>query len=222
MKKHSTGSAYIFLNGNYHKDDLKLVTRMYRKQKRKPIIIAVDGGLSFLQKINLRPKFWLTDLDSTPRIKKGFLVYTNIMTYSPIKDKTDGELAFEFCRSLDLADITFFGWYDTADETDHLLGNLMLVHLLGRNRSKVTISYLRSRQNIYYLNNEKKSFTGCKGNRLSTVPISRKINLTLRGTQFPARDLVVTQGQTISLRNYITSSTASVTVKGMAWVIIAG
>ena len=81
---------------------------------------------------------------------------------------------------------------------------------------------LRSRQNIYYLRNEKRIYKNCKGRRLSTIPLTRNIVLTLQGTHFPAKRLTVNQGETISLRNYITSNRAAVAIEGSALVIIAG
>ncbi len=222
MSPKDTKRAFIFLNGNYHHDDSKLVRRLYRGITPRPLLVAVDGGLKFMQKINLKPRYWLTDLDSAPRIRKGFLKDTEILVHAPRKDKTDAELALDLCAAIGRKNLSFFGWYDIADETDHLLGNLMLVRLPTVVQNTITLRFLRSRQEIYYLKNQSQIFSSCRGRRLSVVPLSRKIVINLQGTQFPARHLTVGQGQTISLRNHITARRAMVSVGGAALVILAG
>ena len=67
------GTAFVFLNGYYHRGDRLLVNRQLRRRRPRPLVIAVDGGLSFVQRCGLPPDFWLTDLDSAPTIRKGFL-----------------------------------------------------------------------------------------------------------------------------------------------------
>jgi thiamine pyrophosphokinase len=217
-----SGNAYIFLNGSYHKNDRKLVMRLLRHEKPKPLFIAVDGGLTFMQKSGLRPRYWLTDLDSAPRIKKGFLAKTELLLHTPHKDKTDAELAFHFCARNKIERLTFFGWYDTNDETDHLMGNLMLVHLIDGNRKNMKVRFMNSRQEIIHLRDESMIIRARKGCRLSVIPITKKIMLGLRGTRYRARNLAVRQGQTVSLRNYITAQRASVSIKGAALVVLAG
>ena len=214
------GTAFVFLNGYYHRGDRLLVNRQLRRRRPRPLIIAVDGGLSFVQRCGLPPDFWLTDLDSAPTIRKGFLSQAQLLLHPSIKDKTDGELALEFCSRNNLTDITIFGWYDSNGETDHLLGNLLLYENHLKGKRPLRVRYLDSRQEIYPVSNEKQRLVGYRGRRLSVVPISRRIVLTLRGTAFPARELVVNRGQSIALRNRITARQASVTVRGAALILV--
>jgi thiamine pyrophosphokinase len=214
------GTAFLFLNGSYHPDDRALVTRLMRNTNPRPLVIAVDGGLSFLQRCGVRPDVWLTDLDSAPRIKKGFINRTEILLFPRRKDKTDGELAVDFCLRKKIAHVTIFGWYDRTYETDHLLGNL----LLCRNRAilggHLQARFLDSRQEIIPLRNETLSIRGGRGRRLSIVPLSQTVRLTAKGLDYPARDLPIRAGQTIALRNRIVADRAVITVIGTALAVV--
>lgn len=214
------GTAFLFLNGGYQPDDRMLVTRMMRDTHPRPLVIAVDGGLSFLQRCDLRPDVWLTDLDSAPRIKKGFINQTEMLLFPPRKDKTDAELALDFCVRKKMASVTIFGWYDRTNETDHLLGNMLLCRGQAFADGRLRMRFLDSRQEIIPLRNETLTIQGCRGRRLSIVPLSAKVRLTARGLDYPARDLTVHAGQTISLRNRIVADRAVIIVAGMALAII--
>jgi len=219
MGKSST-EAFIFLNGHYLRYDKTLLSGILKRRRHRPLFIAVDGGLSFLQKINSLPDFWLTDLDSAPRIKKNFLNKTEILLYPSDKDKTDAELTLDFCARRGIKKAVIWGWYDNRHETDHLLGNLMLSRLLLDRFGGMNIHFINSRQEIYPLSDEKLIVKGKKGWRLGIVPLSRSICLTLKGTAFKAENLKVNAGDTISLRNQITAQTCSVNLEGLALLIL--
>jgi thiamine pyrophosphokinase len=214
------GTAFLFLNGNYHSDDRALVVRLMRATRPRPLVIAVDGGLTFLQRCGLRPDVWLTDLDSAPRIKKGFIHGTEMLLFSRRKDKTDGELALDFCRGRKITAVTLFGWYDRRYETDHLLGNLMLCRARAVANGALRIRFLDSRQEIIPLRNETLTIRGRRGCRASVVPLSGTIYLTAAGLDYPARNLPIRAGQTIALRNRIVADRAVITVAGQALAII--
>ena len=214
------GKAFIFLNGFYQSDDKSLIRKILRQTKPRPLLLAVDGGLSFMQKISLPPDYWLTDLDSAPRIKKDFLKNTQKLVFPAGKDKTDGQLALEFCLKRKIHDLTFFGWYDRRNETDHLLGNLFLFHTIKKKAPQTRIRFIDCRQEIYPVKNQSLNLNGCKGRRLSIVPTDRSITLSLKGTAYPAKNLRLTKGHTMPLRNRITAIRAKVEIKGSALVVI--
>ncbi len=215
-----SGTAFLFLNGSYHTNDRALVKRLLRQTRPRPLLMAIDGGLTFLQKCDLSPDIWLTDLDSTPRIKKGFIDQTTIFLYPPQKNKTDGELALDLCRQKKIREATIFGWYDRTHETDHLMGNLLLSRCAAVAGGRLRLRFLDSRQEIYPLVNAAMRLTSCTGRRLSVVPLSAAIRLTLAGTEYAARALPVKAGQTIALRNRISAATARIRVEGAALVIV--
>lgn len=214
------GTAFLFLNGNYAPEDRTLAVRSVRAARSHPLVIAVDGGLTFLQRCGLPPDVWLTDLDSAPKIKKGFIHGTDMLLFPRRKDKTDGELALDFCLRRKIIEVTVFGWYDRRYETDHLLGNLMLCRNRAVTAGALRLRFLDSRQEIIPLRDETVTIRGCRGCRLSVTPLSGTIRLTAGGLDYPARNLPVRAGQTIALRNRIVADRAVVTVAGQALVII--
>ncbi|MCP4566758.1 MAG: thiamine diphosphokinase [FCB group bacterium] len=212
--------AFVFLNGHFHKNDHKLIDRLLHEGKSIPLMIAVDGGLKFMQKFDFALDYWITDLDSSPKVEKDFLRNTEILIHPSAKDQTDGELALEFCLQRNVTDITFFGWYDLRCETDHMLGNLMLFHRLTKRQANCRLRFMDSAQEICPLYNQNLTLNGYKGRRLSIVPLDKTITLTLKGTEYPAEELVVRRGQTIALRNRISAKRASIRLKGAALAII--
>ena len=214
--------AFIFLNGFYHPGDGKLAWRILREMKRQPLIIAVDGGLSFLQKAEIRPDIWLSDLDSAPRIQKGFLKETQIYIFPGEKDKTDAELALDICYHRKIRAATIFGWYDRDDETDHLLGNLLLGSKVAGVPGKIDLEFTGEKQRIFPLCNGRLIIVKSRGRRLSVIPLNKCMTLTLSGVKYPAQNLKFSVGDTIALRNKIVKDRAIVTVSGSILVVIGG
>lgn len=214
--------AYIFLNGFYHARDRQLVRRQLRAANEKPLIIAVDGGLSFLQKTGIRPDVWLSDFDSAPRIRKEFLEETAIFAFPSEKDKTDAELALDLCRHRKIAAATIWGWYDRGHETDHLLGNLMLSLKFITGPQKIDLEFAGTAQRVFPVRNGRVTIIGSRRRRLSVVPLDKRIRLTVSGVKYPARNLHLCAGDTVSLRNEIIGDKAVVAVIGTALVLVGG
>lgn len=214
-------TAFLFLNGRYLTNDDALVKRHMRLVRPLPLIVAVDGGITFLQKLQLRPRFWLTDLDSAPRLRKGFLRDTDLVLYPPDKDKTDGELALELCIKQGARRVIVFGWDARAGEIDHLLGNLFLCRTRAARRADLAVEFLDSRRRILCLDDESVTITDCVGQGISVVPLDKTIRLSLTGTAYKASETRLAPGDTLALRNVVTAKRARVTVSGSALVILS-
>jgi thiamine pyrophosphokinase len=214
-------TAIVFLNGHYHAGDKAYLRKLLASLKPSPLIVAADGGLGFLQKTGLRPNVWLTDLDSAPKLKRAFLVGTEVLLYPPEKDKTDGHIALEFCRRRGMSRVIFFGWYDRSDETDHLLGNLLLGCLPELARTKIDLCYLGSRQEVHPLRRGRLIVRNRRGWRFSVVPLDRRVRLSLSGVAYPAESLVISAGDTRPLRNRIVTDRAVVAATGMILVVLS-
>jgi thiamine pyrophosphokinase len=214
------GKTFIFLNGHYPRGDRQFIRNLIRRTRPRPRIIAVDGGIAFLQQNTIKPNFWISDMDSAPRIGKDFLDGVEFLLYPPDKGKTDAELALDLCARENLCDITIFGWETRGGEIDHLLGNLFLCrNLMGRKRA-IRLRYLNNRREIIALRNETRVLRGYKDRLLSIIPLSSKIILTLKGTRFPADELLVRAGATVSMRNQITANRLFISITGAGLAII--
>ncbi len=213
-------NAVLFLNGHYNKEDIALAVAQISSVENRSVVIAVDGGIDILQKKNIPPDYWVSDLDSSPKIEKGFLTDTECLFYPSEKNKTDAELALDLCLKMGVSHVDIYGWADVSNETDHMLGNLYL----SVNRDfakKLTINYLSSQQVIFLLKSGKRFVTDAKGMRLSILPVGTSATISLTGVRYKAKDLIVKRGQTISLRNEVTAQRAMIETNKPVFVIIS-
>jgi len=206
----------IFVHGSYRTKHLSF----YRKLCRSRIKIAVDGGLKFFLKAHIVPDLLMGDLDSLHRVPKDLPRRTRVITFPSRKDKTDLQLAFEYClnekaRSIDIVVPTLGG-------PDHFLGNVMLVNLLDRlkhARTHPKIRFVNIRYEIVFVQDRSQTFVNCRGDIVSVIPLSRRIVLTCRGTEYDVQNAAIRLGNTRSLRNRIVSRKATFDIKGKAFVI---
>lgn len=87
----------VVLNG-----DIKDETGIADLLKHTHYIIAVDGGLNHLRKLNCKPDLIIGDLDSVDSESLNWSKEQNIpcLKYPPEKDMTDSELALQYCKKL--------------------------------------------------------------------------------------------------------------------------
>jgi thiamine pyrophosphokinase len=96
-------------------------------------IITVDGGYKFLKKITKQePDTIIGDFDSLQRDSKMLKDFNGeIYEFSSDKDKTDGELAIDYCKDKDIKNISIIG--ATGGRLDQQYGNIMLLDYALKN-----------------------------------------------------------------------------------------
>ena len=203
----------LFLPGPYRRDHLEF----YRKLSRGKTKVAVDGGYAFFRRTGAFPDLLIGDFDSMQREPSGLPARTKVIAFPRNKDKTDLQLALEYClnhgaRSIDIAS-------PHVGEIDHFLGNIMLMRLVTPRGGGQQIRIVNYQHEIRLLVDSRVSFINCVGDTVSVVPMSATVTLTCRGMAYPALELRLKCGQSRALRNEITAKRASVAVKGEALVI---
>ncbi|VWL85569.1 thiamine diphosphokinase [Oceanivirga miroungae] len=179
----------IFLNGEYSKDLDKM--KEYVKDRE---IIAVDGGLNEVYKLNLIPKKIVGDMDSVDKniLKK----YENIekVYLEKEKDHTDFEVALlnytpnksgrfkkdnlqEDFSHLDDTDILVLG--ATGNRVDMTLSNLKKMHGIKN------IRFLSHNFEIIEYTNKSKVYKGINSYTFSIIPIENIEKLSLKGFKYP-------------------------------------
>ena len=204
----------LFITGSYKKRDLPF----YKSLIKNKVKIAVDGGYSFFRMAKSSPDYIIGDLDSVT-LPKYLLASEKVISFPKRKNKTDSQLAVEYCIEQKAHTIEMV--MPSVGEIDHFTGNLMLAN--NRKLSKwVKEGGLFRILNPYYelilLIDNKFKFSDSKDDLLSVIPISGKIKLTTSGMEYNVSDVTITSGETQSLRNRIILTRAEVEVVGKALI----
>jgi len=205
----------LFLHGRYSAGHLDY----YKKLCRGKFKIAVDGGYAFFKKTGFTPDLLIGDFDSLRKIPKNLPARTEIIRFPENKDKTDSELALDYCferkpRRIDIIQ-------PSVGEFDQFLGNVMLP-LLGLKRKgnyRPRIRIVNVKYEVLLLDNEQLTLKNAAGDKISVIPLSGRLRYTCRGTAFEAADIVLKPGQSRGLRNRIIASMAVFDISGRAFFI---
>ena len=88
----------------------------------KTVVICADSGLDHALSLGLTPDIFLGDMDSVS--STGLLTSQQatwkVITYDPLKDQTDTELALQYASSQGYENITLL--WGSGDRIDHVLG----------------------------------------------------------------------------------------------------
>ena len=176
------------------------------------LIIAADGGLEHLKKIDLEPDEILGDFDSlgyTPRDARVFPVE---------KDDTDAMLAARRGLELGYGEFIFYGSLD-GPRLDHTVANFQ------------TLQFLTDRGADAYLAGKHQIVTVVKNGGLSFGPEAEGIlsvfcmgeaakGVTLEGLHYPLEDGILTPGFPLGVSNHFTGQPARITVKEGSLLVI--
>jgi len=206
----------IFVRGTYRTEHLGF----YRKLCRRRVKIAVNGGLRFFLKAQIAPDIVIGDFDSIQKTPKDLPHRVQVMAFPVRKDKSDLQLAFEYClnhkaQSIDIVVPTF-------GQPDQFLGNVMLVRLVEELKhagSCPRIRFVNVQYEIRFVKDHEEIFTNCIGDTVSVIPLSDSILLTCSGTEYDVQGVEISSGYTRGLSNRIVSRRAIFGIKGNAFVI---
>ncbi len=207
--------AILFLPGRYDSRHIEF----YEKLCIDAFKIAVDGGYSFFAKSGIVPDLLLGDFDSLKRRPKGLTSKTEVLTFPCDKDKTDTHLALDYCLEAGALQIDIV--QPSVGEPDHFTANLLLMTVVRDSRTddySPDVRLINHKSEIRYVRDTCVSYHDVEGDRLSVIPLSTGIRLSTSGTAFDVDGLRVRRGETVSARNRIVESEASVEIGGEAFV----
>lgn len=205
----------LFVRGTYRAGHLEYYKRLCRTKVR----IAVDGGYSFFKKSGLRPDVLIGDLDSARGLPKKFPPQTKVIRFPTRKDKTDSQLAVEYCieqkaRAIDIV-------MPSVGDIDHFLGNIMFLTapgIAGWVSAGGKIRIVNTNGELWFVKDGGIVFRKAAGDSVSVIPLSKKITLSCTGTDYDVKDVGVARGESRSLRNRVRTRQAVFTVRGEAFV----
>ena len=95
------------------------------KSEETEFIIAVDRGLEFLYRHEIRPDYIVGDFDSVPHELVDYYrekINVPVREFNPVKDASDTEIALRLCLGLNRKQIWILG--GTGSRIDHLWANV--------------------------------------------------------------------------------------------------
>lgn len=183
-------------------------------------IVAVDGGIKHLMKINKKPNLILGDLDSIDETCEEYIRDNNIKThkFSPIKDKTDTHLAVEYLIENRYSEIQLMGV--TGSRQDHTISNIFLLDYLLKKNIKASIV---DDNNIIFLLDDYIEIKRVENTYISVIPITEVgIIVSLNGFFYELDNEHISFGQTRGISNEIVKDYGKIKIhSGKALVFIS-
>jgi thiamine pyrophosphokinase len=183
------------------------------------IIIAVDGGLEALNRLNITPTVIIGDYDSVSQellddYKKKDIPF---LTFPKRKDATDSEIAIDYAIDQKPSELYLLGM--TGKRMDHGLAN---IHMLKRVPEHIKACIIDAYNEIFY---SSKNFTlkGYKGKHLSIIPITSVLeSISTTGLDYPLNHENLYFKDSRGVSNVIISDEVEITMKsGEFFVIIS-
>ena len=180
--------------------------------EKSDLIIAADGGMEHVRKLEITPDVILGDFDSLGYVPEGANVF-------PVeKDDTDAMLAVR--RGLDMGCRKFllYGCLD-GPRLDHTIANLQLLQFLADRGASGILVGLTHMATV--VKNGSLVFPGAPKGILSVFclgPDARGV--TIRGAQYPLEDGCLTAGFPLGVSNHFLNREAEVSVTDGSLLII--
>ena len=172
---------------------------------REDYLLAADGGLRHLNKLNLKPQGILGDFDSLGYIPEGAEVF-------PVeKDDTDAMLAARKGLELGYREFLFYGALD-GPRLDHTVANFQTLQFLADHGAK---GYLVGRDYLVtVVKNEIISFPAEAEGIISLFCLGCDAKgVTIRGLHYELENGTLTPGFPVGVSNHFTGKGATVQLK---------
>ena len=168
-------------------------------------LLAADGGVRHLEKLNLRPHGIIGDFDSLGYIPANAAVF-------PVeKDDTDAMLAARKGLELGFREFLFYGSLD-GPRLDHTIANFQTLQFLA---DRGATGYLVGRDYIItVIKNGTLSFPAQAEGILSLFCLGPDAHgVTLKGLYYPLENSTLTAGFPLGVSNHFTGESAQITVE---------
>ncbi len=176
-------------------------------------IIAVDGGLNHIDKIDRKPVILIGDFDSVN--EEIFVKYSDVkkLEFQSEKDETDTELALDYAiKNYD--EIVLLAM--TGYRADHMISNLFLLKTVKDSSKKIYI--LDEKSKIFY-GKKDNSFDVNIGDLVSIIPITDTV-LTTENLKYPLNEDTLFFGKPRGVSNVCLSNKIKITSSSGEFLII--
>lgn len=185
------------------------------RPEKGDLVIAADGGYTYLEREGIEPDVLLGDFDSLKKVPD----HQNLKRHSPIKDDTDMALAADYAAEKGCS--RFFLYGGLGGRLDHTMGNLQLLMGLARRGME---AYLIGEGNILTaISGEKITFGRDARGFLSVFCMSEPARgVWERGLKYSLTDAVLTCDRTLGVSNEFTGEPGSVAVREGLLILVWG
>ncbi|MGM0602755.1 MAG: thiamine diphosphokinase [Bacillota bacterium] len=201
--------ALVFLNGEFNLSQAEILNIIDSYDSK--MIIGVDGGTDILYKINIVPDVIIGDLDSVSRETLEKFKGNNaveIIKFPTEKDKTDSELAVDFCRENDIKEILIFA--ALGGRIDQELGNINLLEYIAD--FSIDGKIIEKNLEIGVINSSK-IFANNAGDLLSLIPQTDSVgSVSISGCKYNTNNEKFIRSRTRGISNKILKKKARVEV----------
>ena len=171
-------------------------TKRLQHQLNGARTIAADSGMAHASALQLAPELWVGDFDSTPKVLAEKWHNVPRQIHPAEKDASDGELAISEAFRRGATSLILVG--GMGGQLDHVLAHLgFLVTLAERG---VDVMMTSGTEEAYGLAGELQ-VKAKAGERLSVMPFTNLIGLTISGVKYPLTNANVKLGTAQTLAN---------------------
>jgi len=214
--------AVIFANGN-----LSNIDQAKKIIKNEDILIAADGAVEHILKLDLIPTIIIGDFDSTTqslikkikKLSRGLINQTpTFVKYPRKKNKTDFELAIDYCLKNKFEEIIIFGVL--GDRIDHYIANILLLTEVQSNKKAIKIKVIEGKKDVYVLN-KNIEIKGRIGDELSIIPVNSSLEgVITTGLEYTLNNESLFLGSTRGISNVFINNLVTIKIKkGTALVV---
>ena len=173
------------------------------------LLVGVDGGTEHCLAMGLAPHVVVGDMDSLADAQRARLSREGVrMDVHPVaKDKTDLELAMDLAVAEGVCEVP--GGWGLGGKVGSVPGQPAPAGTVCRPSS----GQVHGREGAWGRAGRRgrTGNPGCAGQCLQLVPVSGLVDrVTVEGMQYPLRNALIHQGDTLAVSNRVTSSKASV------------
>ena len=177
-------------------------------------VIAADGGVKILEKLNITPDYILGDFDSLGYVPKG----DNVIRYKVMKDDTDMMLAVGLAMEKGYNNIVIYGG-TKGKRIDHTFANIQV--MLYASKRDVNIKMIDDVNTYYMITNRKITIPKQEKGDLSVFAIGGDAKeVTIKGALYHAEKVTIEPDSTLSVSNSFIGNEVEIEVKDGSLLII--
>ena len=160
-------------------------------------VLAADSGMAHARILHLVPELWVGDFDSAPKKLQREFAHVPRLEFPVEKDATDGELAISHALREGADELILVGGF--GGQFDHALAHAGFLLALAKRDIKAMMT--SGTEEAQALNGAMTLDDLKAGSRLSVVPLSDLVALTITGVKWPLNKRNVPLGSALTLSN---------------------